>query len=227
MTSAQTTEHWYYHLGHRRHGRRRGQGRRRSWATPSPTAGARRRTATIAGRTILAAAPAGQRRDREGRGHEPGHRRQRGRERGLGHGGVRPASAGTCSGRAACGTSIVFDGVNDIGGGASARVDEGRLRQHDQRRRTRKGLLIYGATITPFGGNTLLQRRARERPPGRSTRTSRAACSTASSTSTPRSRDGGNPPKLQATYDSGDGLHLSPAGYQKMADTVDLTLFTR
>ena len=46
--------------------------------------------------------------------------------------------------------------------------------------------------------------------------------------------DGGNPPKLQSAYatwtsadGSGDGLHPSPAGYQKMADSVDLSLFSK
>ena len=35
---------------------------------------------------------------------------------------------------------------------------------------------------------------------------------------------------LQATYAAWaqmDGLHPGPAGYQKMGDSVDLTLFTR
>ena len=42
--------------------------------------------------------------------------------------------------------------------------------------------------------------------------------------------DGGNPPKLQATYAAWsqmDGLHPGPAGYQKMGQTPDLTLFTK
>jgi lysophospholipase L1-like esterase len=46
--------------------------------------------------------------------------------------------------------------------------------------------------------------------------------------------DGGDPPKPQSQYatwtsadGSGDRLHPSPAGYQKMADSVDLTLFTK
>ena len=38
------------------------------------------------------------------------------------------------------------------------------------------------------------------------------------------SKDTSNPPKLQAAYDGGDGLHLNPTGYQKMTDTVDITL---
>ena len=40
-------------------------------------------------------------------------------------------------------------------------------------------------------------------------------------------RDALDATKLQAAYDSGDGLHLTPAGYQKLADTMDLTLFTK
>jgi len=35
----------------------------------------------------------------------------------------------------------------------------------------------------------------------------------------------GNPLKLQSNYDSGDHLHLTPAGYKAMADAIDLTLF--
>ena len=42
--------------------------------------------------------------------------------------------------------------------------------------------------------------------------------------------DGKNPPKLQevyATWDMKDYLHPGPAGYQKMGDSVDLSLFTK
>jgi lysophospholipase L1-like esterase len=39
-------------------------------------------------------------------------------------------------------------------------------------------------------------------------------------------RDPQTPRNLAAAYDSGDQLHLNPAGYQKMADAVDLSLFT-
>ncbi len=42
--------------------------------------------------------------------------------------------------------------------------------------------------------------------------------------------DNGNPPALQTIYDTWaqtDGLHPNPAGYQKMADSVDLSLFTK
>ena len=38
-------------------------------------------------------------------------------------------------------------------------------------------------------------------------------------------RDPANPMNLAAAYDTGDHLHLNPAGYQKMADAIDLALF--
>jgi lysophospholipase L1-like esterase len=37
-------------------------------------------------------------------------------------------------------------------------------------------------------------------------------------------RDAADPSKLAPVYDSGDGLHPSAAGYQRMADEVDLTM---
>jgi lysophospholipase L1-like esterase len=40
-------------------------------------------------------------------------------------------------------------------------------------------------------------------------------------------RDPADAAKLLSTYDSGDGLHLNKAGYQRMADAIDLTLFTQ
>lgn len=40
-------------------------------------------------------------------------------------------------------------------------------------------------------------------------------------------RDPDNPLKLLPKYDSGDNLHPNDTGYQKMAETVDLTLFQR
>ena len=89
-----------------------------------------------------------------------------------------------------------------------------------------QGLLIYGATVTPFGSNSYYSA---------ANETNRQAVNTYVRSGKfdgvidfdAAVRDTSKPPKLQAAYDSGDGLHLKPAGYQKMADTVDLTLFTR
>ena len=124
--------------------------------------------------------------------------------------------------------AIVFDGVNDIGGGASyaslkSAYDDLISRAHA------KGLLIYGATITPFGGNayyTVAHEMVRQQV---NTYIKSGAFDgyidfDAAVT------DNGNPPKLQAVYAMWaqmDGLHPGPAGYKQMGDSVDLTLFTK
>ena len=120
---------------------------------------------------------------------------------------------------------VIFEGVNDLGGGATASsittiFDSFITMAHS------KGLLIYGATITPFGSNSYYSA---------GNETNRQSVNTYVRGTKfdgfidfdAAVKDTSNPPKLQAAYDSGDGLHLSPAGYQKMADTIDLTLFTR
>jgi lysophospholipase L1-like esterase len=128
---------------------------------------------------------------------------------------------------------VVFDGVNDLGGAnlpfatLKAAYDNLIGAAHA------KGLLIYGATITPFGGNT-----------GANGYYSAAHESVRQQVNTyiksgvfdgyidfdAAVTDGGDPPKLKAAYaawSQTDGLHPGPAGYQKMADSVDLTLFTK
>ena len=40
-------------------------------------------------------------------------------------------------------------------------------------------------------------------------------------------RDPNHPTKALAQYDSGDHLHLNPAGYEAVANIIDLTLFRR
>jgi lysophospholipase L1-like esterase len=120
---------------------------------------------------------------------------------------------------------IVFESVNDLGSGTSASsitaaFDSFISMAHAQ------GLLIYGATVTPFGSNSYYSA---------SNETNRQSVNTYIRSGKfdgvidfdAAVKDTSNPPKLQAAYDSGDGLHLNPAGYQKMADTVDLTLLTK
>ena len=40
-------------------------------------------------------------------------------------------------------------------------------------------------------------------------------------------RDPADPAQLLATYDTGDHLHLSAAGYLKLADAIDVALFVQ
>jgi lysophospholipase L1-like esterase len=119
---------------------------------------------------------------------------------------------------------IVFEGVNDISedttvASITAAYDRMIADAHA------RNLLIYGATITPFAGHSYYSA-AHE--------TARQAVNTyirsgkfdAVIDFDAAVRDTSTPPKVQAAYDSGDGLHLNPTGYRKLADTVNLTLFT-
>jgi lysophospholipase L1-like esterase len=125
---------------------------------------------------------------------------------------------------------IVFDGVNDIGGGASFAsmmpVYASMISQAHA-----AGLKIFGATITPFGANAYYTA-AHEAVRQQVNTYIRSGVFDGVLDFDAAVTDGGNPPKLQSQYatwtsadGSGDGLHPSPAGYQKMADSVDLSLF--
>jgi lysophospholipase L1-like esterase len=127
---------------------------------------------------------------------------------------------------------VVFDGVNDIGGGASFASMKPVYDSLISQAHT-KGLLIYGATITPFGANSYYTA-AHEAVRQQVNTYIKSGVFDGVLDFDAAVTDGGNPPKLQTQYatwtsadGSGDGLHPSPAGYQKMADAVDLTLFTK
>lgn len=124
---------------------------------------------------------------------------------------------------------IVFEGVNDIGGNSSQTVATNLIAAFGQfiARAHAHNMLAYGATITPFGGHSYYT----------------AAHETARQTVNQWIRTSGNfdavidfdavvrdpatRTNLLAAYNTGDGLHLNPAGYQAMANAIDLTLFTQ
>jgi lysophospholipase L1-like esterase len=86
-------------------------------------------------------------------------------------------------------------------------------------------LLIYGVPILPFGGSmydTGGHENARQTV-NTWIRTSGAFDGVIDLDAAVR--DPAMPTRLLATYDSGDALHLNPAGYQRMADSIPLTLF--
>ena len=121
---------------------------------------------------------------------------------------------------------IVFEGVNDIGRGTRASSLTNAYAQFVDQAHTRN-LRAYGATITPFGGN-------RYYTPAHEA--VRQAVNTWIRTSGKFDavidfdaivRDPVTLTNLLSAYDSGDGLHLNPAGYQAMANSIDLKLFTR
>lgn len=122
--------------------------------------------------------------------------------------------------------AIVFEGVNDIGYASSTTLSTNLIAAYTQlvTKAHAAGLLAYGATITPFGANsyyTVDHETVRQavntwiRTPGSFDAVIDFDAAV---------KDPANAINLLSTYSS-DGLHLTPAGYQKMADSVDLKLF--
>jgi lysophospholipase L1-like esterase len=122
--------------------------------------------------------------------------------------------------------AIIFEGVNDIGYASTTTISTNLIDAYTQfvKKCHNAGLKAYGATITPFGASSYYTA---------DHETIRQAVNTW--IRTPGNfdavldfdaavKDPANAINLLATYSS-DGLHLSPTGYQKLADSIDLTLF--
>jgi lysophospholipase L1-like esterase len=130
---------------------------------------------------------------------------------------------------------VVFAGVNDIGtaeatSDAQERVAAELIAAYERmiERARSRGIRVCGATLTPFGGNT-----AYDDPPGH-----REAARQSVNTWIRRGqrfdavldfdravRDPCDPRRIASSLDCGDHLHLSPAGYQALADEVPVSLF--
>ena len=92
-----------------------------------------------------------------------------------------------------------------------------------------KGVLIYGATILPFGANSYYSA-AHETVRVQVNEYIKSGAFDGYIDFEAAVTDGQNPPKLDtvsATWAQQDGLHPGPAGYQKIGDAADLTMFSR
>ncbi|MFD9445227.1 SGNH/GDSL hydrolase family protein [Streptomyces sp. NPDC060006] len=130
---------------------------------------------------------------------------------------------------------LVLLGVNDLGHpGTVAPLSEKVTAQdliegHRQlvARAHERGLRIYGATITPFKGDTLgfytPENAAARRAFNHWLRTSGAYDAVIDFDAA--LRDPADPERLLAAYDSGDHLHTNDAGREAMARAVPLRLF--
>lgn len=124
--------------------------------------------------------------------------------------------------------AIVFDGVNDIAGNTpyntlQSAYDDLIARAHAA------GVLIYGGTITPFGGSSYYST-SHEQVRQQVNTYIRSGAFDGYIDFDAAVTDGGDPPSLQAVYAAWaqeDGLHPGPAGYQAMGEAADLSLFTQ
>ena len=93
-----------------------------------------------------------------------------------------------------------------------------------------QGLLIYGATLTPFEATTIPgyytpAGEAKRQAVNAWIRTSRAFDAVIDFDRA--IRDPSHPTRMLAAYDSGDHLHPNDAGYRAMAESIDVRLFLR
>ena len=130
---------------------------------------------------------------------------------------------------------IVLEGINDIGFrafGFAAPTAAQIIAGHKQliERAHARGLLIFGGTLPPFEGADIPgyftpKGEAKRRAVNHWIRTSGAYDAVIDFDTAVR--DPNHTTRLLPVYDSGDHLHLSDAGYQAMADAIDLKLFKR
>jgi lysophospholipase L1-like esterase len=127
-------------------------------------------------------------------------------------------------------THVIFlEGINDIGGARekpSPSADD-LIAAHQQiiDRAHARGLKIFGATLTPFDGANYFapEGEAKRQALNNWIRTSNAY--DAFFDFDAATRDPNKPSKARPEYDAGDHLHLTPAGYEAMANAIDLKLF--
>jgi lysophospholipase L1-like esterase len=126
---------------------------------------------------------------------------------------------------------IVLHGGNDIGARQNPAQLADVIAAHRQLidRAHAAGLVIIGATLTPFQGSTLTNWTPEAKKARLAfndwVRTSKAYDSYIDFDAV--LRDPAHPSRLLAQYNSGDNLHPNDAGYQLMGNTVDLKALLR
>jgi lysophospholipase L1-like esterase len=126
---------------------------------------------------------------------------------------------------------ILFEGVNDIGGASEAgspALATNLIAAYTQfaNKAHARSIRLFGATILPFGGNRYFTpaHEAARQTVNAWIRTNTVCDGLIDFEA--RARNPSTLTNLAPMFDSGDHLHLSPAGYKAMADSIDLNLFT-
>lgn len=124
--------------------------------------------------------------------------------------------------------ALIFEGVNDIGG-ASGDVSDQLISSFKQIASDahRAGIKVFGATITPFGGNSYSSssHEAMRQKVNKWILAGGDGSFDATIDFAKILANSGNTANLASQYDSGDHLHPSPAGYQAIADAFPLNIF--
>lgn len=125
---------------------------------------------------------------------------------------------------------MLLEGINDIGHGDTDPVTAdqliGAFKQLIERAHTH-GINVVGCTLTPYEGAGY------SRPEGEAMRDAlntwirTGGAFDAVVDFEAVTRDPNNPKRLRADFDPGDHLHPNDAGYQAMADSIDLGIFTK
>ncbi len=126
---------------------------------------------------------------------------------------------------------MVLEGINDIGN--QTRVNTGltsadliaALRQIVERAHTR-GLKVIGCTLTPYVGAGYASDAGEVMREAENDFIRNSGVFDAVVDFDAAVRDPNNPKQFRADMHSGDHLHPSDAGYQVMADAIDLAIFT-
>jgi lysophospholipase L1-like esterase len=128
---------------------------------------------------------------------------------------------------------VILIGINDIGMGSITRTPAeavsaeeiiSGLKQLAIRAHAR-GLKVIGATLTPFGQAVYFTEEGEKKRQAVNEWIRKAREYDSVIDFDSAVRDPTNPRQLKAAYDSGDHLHPSDAGYEAMANSVDLTVF--
>lgn len=129
---------------------------------------------------------------------------------------------------------IVLEGINDIGQGARANalpenaVTAADLIAADRQMIERahlRGIRMMGATLTPYGGAAYSSEKGEAMRETLNTWIRTSGAFDAVVDFEAATRDPNHPKQFRPEFDSGDHLHPSDAGYQAMADAIDLAVF--